>query len=330
MARTGIAYLDVVGAADGLLAENRSVTIDNVREALGHKGSKSTLSPLLKRWRAEHQQPERVELGIPEDLFLAAKNIYDTVKKQFEEKLEATKSEHAALKQTLQDELAALQTQHATVCTQYEQVSESLAVANTSIEHLREKEKATADRENILHHQNDALKNQIDSLSRELANAHRQFEHFQTMSAEQRTQERQTYEQKLMVLEQTHSQLHEQRVQQQLELGQKNTLLALCQAENQNLNERLQQLEIDHNFLRQHNDQHEQRLRDHEQARAKHAEQCLENEKVTAELKTELAVKQIESEWINKRHARLKKKYRMLRSQTQRSEPQTNDPAPCA
>ncbi|MDL2355123.1 MAG: DNA-binding protein [Pseudomonadota bacterium] len=34
----------------------KNPTVDNVREALGGTRSKSTIAPMLKRWKSEHQE----------------------------------------------------------------------------------------------------------------------------------------------------------------------------------------------------------------------------------------------------------------------------------
>ena len=62
MGRAGILYADVKQAAAKLLALGKNPTVDSVREELGSTGSKSTIAPLLKRWKAEQQEnPTGVE-----------------------------------------------------------------------------------------------------------------------------------------------------------------------------------------------------------------------------------------------------------------------------
>lgn len=52
MARIGVTFLDVSKAAEALRAHGQEPTVDRVREHLG-TGSKSTIAPLLKRWREQ-------------------------------------------------------------------------------------------------------------------------------------------------------------------------------------------------------------------------------------------------------------------------------------
>jgi len=74
MARPGILYSDVAKAAAKLVEGGMNPTVDSVREALGGTGSKSTIAPLLKRWKAEHQgEIAQAEAGLPPSLLAAVK-----------------------------------------------------------------------------------------------------------------------------------------------------------------------------------------------------------------------------------------------------------------
>lgn len=53
MARAGVTYHDVVKAAEAIKSQRQEPTVDRVREHLG-TGSKSTIAPLLKRWRSDN------------------------------------------------------------------------------------------------------------------------------------------------------------------------------------------------------------------------------------------------------------------------------------
>ena len=55
MARAGILYSHVAKAAAQLTAAGKNATVDTVREALGGTGSKSTIAPMLKQWKAQHE-----------------------------------------------------------------------------------------------------------------------------------------------------------------------------------------------------------------------------------------------------------------------------------
>ena len=53
MGRAGILYSDVARVATQLVEAGNLPTVDTVRAALGGTGSKSTIAPYLKRWKAE-------------------------------------------------------------------------------------------------------------------------------------------------------------------------------------------------------------------------------------------------------------------------------------
>ena len=55
MARAGILFSQVVKAATQLAAAGTNPTVDTVRAALGDTGSKGTIAPMLKQWKAQHQ-----------------------------------------------------------------------------------------------------------------------------------------------------------------------------------------------------------------------------------------------------------------------------------
>lgn len=78
MGRAGILFSHVAKAAAKLVEEGKNPTVDNVREALGGTGSKSTIAPMLKCWKAEHiDDMVEAELGVPAELLHAIKGVYD-------------------------------------------------------------------------------------------------------------------------------------------------------------------------------------------------------------------------------------------------------------
>lgn len=96
MARAGILYSDVAKAAAKLAADGKNPTVDSVREALGGTGSKSTIAPLLKRWKTEHQeQVVQAEAGLPPSLLTAVKGLHQHMQAEFAQQLEEAKRRHA-------------------------------------------------------------------------------------------------------------------------------------------------------------------------------------------------------------------------------------------
>ena len=54
MARTGVTYIDIIKASEAIKESGHDPTVDRVREFLG-TGSKSTIAPLLKKWKKKEE-----------------------------------------------------------------------------------------------------------------------------------------------------------------------------------------------------------------------------------------------------------------------------------
>src|SRR5437868_11897316 len=88
MARAGILYSHVAQAAAKLATEGKNPTVDNVREALGSTGSKSTIAPFLKRWKAEHEDVVLAQdAGVPRELLQVVKGLYESLQQDAEKKV---------------------------------------------------------------------------------------------------------------------------------------------------------------------------------------------------------------------------------------------------
>lgn len=289
MARSGILYVHVAAAATGLVAEGHNPTIDSIRAALGGTGSKSTIAPLLKRWKAAHPgtlaQPE---LGLPAELVLALKGVYEKVQAESalhcEQAAQAHRAEIAALQEQLQQ---AFVEQDALLNVQQQQ-DQALVVATTRIQGLEE----TVQRQEIalasLSSEKRGLEqrlvdrvSEIAALTRQLQQAREQFEHYQASVAQQRTDERQSAEQRQHRLEHELTELRQRLLAQQTRLGElhaqeqrltqdhdhlQSTLLttqaALAQRQIAHEHVALQFIELKqtHQALEQRHDQGEQRL----------------------------------------------------------------------
>ena len=95
MARPGILYSDVARAAAKLAAAGTNPTVDGVRDALGSTGSKSTIAPLLKRWKAEQQETvAAAEAGLPAPLLQAVKGLHEHMQSEFAQRLELVQQAH--------------------------------------------------------------------------------------------------------------------------------------------------------------------------------------------------------------------------------------------
>jgi chromosome segregation ATPase len=209
MGRTGILYSQVAKAAAELVTNGKNPTVDTVRDALGGTGSKSTIGPMLKRWKAEHQeQVQAQDVGLPANLLQAVQGLYEQLQREAEEKIEAIRTAAEAEKQSYEtqlevareltaalaherDELKGLLAGEKTACTRLENTLHQLQLthtkAETTIVGLNQR---LADRQS-----------EIDGLHRQLDQARAQFEHYQEAMAIQRTEERQQTEQSRRRLE---------------------------------------------------------------------------------------------------------------------------------
>ena len=78
MARTGVTYFDISKAAETIVERGETPTVDKVRAQLG-TGSKSTIAPLLKRWRTDSGIIIEPQSGLPSDLLEAVKSLFDRI-----------------------------------------------------------------------------------------------------------------------------------------------------------------------------------------------------------------------------------------------------------
>ena len=234
MGRIGILYADVIQAADKLIAEGKNPTVDGVREELGSTGSKSTIAPLLKRWKAEHQENRAsAEVGMPSNLIDAMKSVYDNlqtdVEKRVTQEREAHEKELGAMAETLQLQLE----ENAAAAQANAQLNEDAARAQQVFEQLRAEQRAlnltlaTAQAENTgLQNRLEDRAAEIVTMNQQLGYARTQFEHYQEASTTQRAEERSVFEQKIMRAEQELVNIRQQSGDQQLRLVQQEAQLA--------------------------------------------------------------------------------------------------------
>jgi chromosome segregation ATPase len=87
MARKGIIYHDVQKAAESIKSQEQSPTIDRVRALLG-TGSKSTIGPLLKRWRLSDEENNFNKVkGIPNALLCLVQQLNDHMQSSADQKI---------------------------------------------------------------------------------------------------------------------------------------------------------------------------------------------------------------------------------------------------
>ena len=102
MARPGITYIDVSKAAEKISNNKMDVTVDRVREELG-TGSKSTIAPLLKRWKTLKKSDEKMS-AIPDDVLKAISDWYLLIQEKMNSELAKEKSKYDEKKSALNEE----------------------------------------------------------------------------------------------------------------------------------------------------------------------------------------------------------------------------------
>ena len=210
MARAGILYSDVARAAFQLIENGKTPTVDTVRESMGSTGSKSTIAPMLKRWKQEHAEAVEVsEAGIPSALLQALKNVYEAVQieadgkitradkqhqldlekvRQHEQEVLDEKSEILNRNESLQLDLTNLQREIVQLKTEKQALSLSLATLEVDKSGLQMR---LMDRTS-----------EVTSLNQQLMHVRAQFDHYQDAIALQRAEDRIAYELRITRLDQ--------------------------------------------------------------------------------------------------------------------------------
>jgi chromosome segregation ATPase len=198
MARSGVTYVDISRAAESFRERGIEPTVDRVREYL-KTGSKSTIAPLLKRWKANLGDVEFVP-GLPSDIVEAVKSLYDRVndaannringiKEEYEYKLSDSEKTRADLELRLTSEIgekqvisnklveleSALSTSMNTVTIQADEIKKLTFELQACAEKIKDQKSVVAD------------------LKSENAGNRDRFEHFQRCAAEDRQTEREQF-----------------------------------------------------------------------------------------------------------------------------------------
>jgi chromosome segregation ATPase len=198
MARSGVTYVDISRAAESFRERGIEPTVDRVREYL-KTGSKSTIAPLLKRWKANLGNVEFVP-GLPSDIVEAVKSLYDRVndaannqingiKEEYEYKLSDSEKTRADLEQRLTSEIGEKQLVNKMLVeleTALSTSTNTVTIQADEIKKLTFELQACA--EKIKDH-----KSVIADLKSENAANRDRFEHFQRCSAEDRQTEREQF-----------------------------------------------------------------------------------------------------------------------------------------
>lgn len=242
MGRSGITYAQVADAAAQLLDQGRSPTVDDVRARLG-TGSKSTLAPLLKRWKAASADlVAGAETGLPATLLQAVHTLHQGMQHDLQQQLATRDGEHAAQQAATQQRGAALEADYRQLQTAHAALFTALQAARTELARLQTEQHADALRMTALASDNHGLNArlaeraiQLAALTHHLDQSRHQFEHFQEASARQRSQERQTTEQRVQLQEQAIRSMQQQLASLHASGAQLAEQVGLLQADNERL-----------------------------------------------------------------------------------------------
>ncbi|MGI2068380.1 DNA-binding protein [Shewanella sp. MF08487] len=198
MARAGITYHNVAKAAEAIKLQSQEPTVDRVREHLG-TGSKSTIAPLLKRWRSDNGEVADVS-GLPNDLVEVVKALHERVQQMADQRIAQSSDEFKASNDQLQKELTEarnsivqLTDRQQDLNAQLSQITEAKALQGKSLEEVRIKlATAEAQRDEALSRTAE-LKESVAELKQENKDIRDHFEHYQQRTAEDRQQEREQF-----------------------------------------------------------------------------------------------------------------------------------------
>lgn len=210
MARAGVLYSHVAKAAAQLAAAGKNPTVDTVRAAMGDTGSKSTIAPMLKQWKAQHEgEAAAAGAGLPADLLGAVQGVYERVQEGAKAQVEQLRAEHQQAAQEAARAMEALQAEGRQLVAEREALAGELANVKAILarEQVARQKDAVAiaalESEKIGQAQRLADRAaEVRELADQLAQARRQFEHFQDASATQRQEDKSAYEARIARTEQ--------------------------------------------------------------------------------------------------------------------------------
>jgi len=199
MARTGVTYFDISKAAELILERGKTPTVDKVREQLG-TGSKSTIAPLLKRWRVDSGVITETQSGLPNDILEAVKSLFDRVNASADKRIKQTEQEFKSKQSNLESIITEANNKIQFLSEEKAQLQQELSVIkldHTSklqkIETLSLKLTKSETRLDASQSLQDELKTSIQELKQENRDVRDHFQHYQQQIAQDRNNEREQF-----------------------------------------------------------------------------------------------------------------------------------------
>ncbi|MDE2430348.1 MAG: DNA-binding protein [Burkholderiales bacterium] len=245
MARAGILYSDVAKAASLLVNQSKSVTVDNVRDAMGGTGSKSTIAPMLKRWKLEHQeQVEASTAGLSATLIQAVKAVYDHLQAEAGQQIELAQQRHRDELQAMHKQGQLLLDEKTALARRSDALAAEVKNADQAIAKLQSEKQVMSISLATLESDRSGLQlrladrsAEVAALNQQLTLARAQFDHYQEATAAQRAEEKQAYEHRTARLELDLAASHQRLLGQQSTLAVQETQISHLNAENDRLQE---------------------------------------------------------------------------------------------
>ncbi|MFC5475600.1 DNA-binding protein [Paraherbaspirillum soli] len=271
MARAGILYSHVAKAAAQLAADGKNPTVDSVREALGSTGSKSTIAPLLKRWKAEHQEAlVETELGLPAELLQAVKGVYERLQIDVQQQLEQAREEHRLARQATADQMRQIEADNEALSATTAALSAELAQMKDALTHLQAEHHQRNVALATLQSDNAGMQlrlldraAEVTALNQQLTQARIQFEHYQESTVAQRSEERLAAEQRMTRLEQDLAGAQQRLLGQQSSIAQQEMQISQLRTENSNFQETTRAAQDELVLLRSERGQLTYQLKEH-------------------------------------------------------------------
>ncbi|RLT90796.1 DNA-binding protein [Ketobacter sp. GenoA1] len=183
---------------EAIKSQRQEPTVDRVREHLG-TGSKSTIAPLLKRWRSDNGEAADIG-GLPNDLIEVVKSLHERVQQMADHRIEQARQEFEGFNQALRKELTEakntivqLTARQQDLENQIERQNKEKGEAEKSLEDARiSLVKAESQRDEAIARTTE-LKGSVAELKQENKDIREHFEHYQQHTAEDRQQEREQF-----------------------------------------------------------------------------------------------------------------------------------------
>jgi len=320
MGRAGILFSHVAKAAAQLVANGKNPTVDSVREALGGTGSKSTIAPMLKRWKAEHTEDiVEAELGVPAELLQAIKGVYDKLQGDLQQRLADANAAHQVALQAATDRTDQLIADNSALAETNRTLSAELTQAKDALAYLQIEHQALNVTLATVQSDNAGLRQrltdraaEVAALNQQLTQSRVQFEHYQESTARQRSEERQAAEQRITRLEQEVASAQRQTAVQQVAIGQQEAQITRLTEENSRLQETARHVQEQMTATRLERDQLTYQLQETASARRQLQEQLNASEQSLTEARMAQAGKAKEAQLLAERLAQTEQKVEAL------------------